>query len=350
MTYLQAELNQIVWQNISEAELMADFNLNYPQNQQVEFCSKVNITLFDEIVNDAITGFYVCIGIVSFIIFCMLMFRGFHVVQEHRNGEVWRPSWFQRGMTLDTFIGHIWHKPSMTCLLIGLLGIAIFKGLQIGTLKAKQSYIATVLIPIQNGTNSEINRVGDQMDLFSLNFANSINGQILQVQTVFFNLRDQVNATIGTVVNIQTTANDALQNSVGTVPDIGAELLQMIQCMAVILTIPLTDVYNLVPTVAGFPLVNDRVLTFNRTRVKGFVSTALNDTTYAFDWFYNRLEGELMFYYFLTAYGAPVFFIGLIFAAYDLYQYNIKKRQITATGPIFEGEEVRAFSMDIPGS
>ena len=333
MNYALSALDNITnFGNVSAAVLEQELGVSNLPVYQVDFCASLNLTLFDEIVDDAIDGIYVCIGVTAFIILVLLVWNTAMVIHLHMKGQYWRPSWFAHGGTLEKFLVHVWHKPSMTCLLIGILGIAIFKGLELGTNDAKQGFILTVLTPVQNYTDGEIDVIGTALDQFSLNFANAINTQINSTLAVYLNIRDELNGTVSNLVGVQAQANSKLNNSLENAnEDTGPVLDSMVQCLFPLLTIPLTDLYNLIPAINNFPLVGDRDLTFNRTKAKLLVSTALNKTTYPFDWFYAKLEQEVRFYYYLTAYGTPVFLIGLIFASRDLYKNRQQHPKVVVT-------------------
>lgn len=322
LNYAESALDNITnFGNVSAQQLMQELGVDNLPIYQVSFCSQFNLTVFDEVVDGAIDGVYVCIGIVSFIILVLLVWNGSMVIHHHYKGSYWRPSWAPHGGTLEKFLIHVWHKPSMTCLLIGLLGIAIFKGLELGTQDAKQSYIANVLIPVEVSVNDELDVIGAAFDKFSLDFANAINSGINQTESVYLTVRGQLTSAVQTLVNVQQQANTQLNYTFSAaVLGYSAELIQLVDCLVPLLTMPLTDLFNLIPQINNFPVVGDRDLTFNRTKAKLLVSGSLNKTVYPFDWYIQKLEQEVTFYYYLTAYGTPVFLIGLIFAVRDFHK------------------------------
>jgi hypothetical protein len=315
LTYLSSYIHQISFVNVTSQQIMDDLGIENNTNKKVEFCSQMNITKFERISDDVIDAVYGFIGLIVIMILIVLLVETAVIVNNNR-----QKPFVLMGPKLSRFIKHIWYKPSITCLLFGLLGIMIYKSLQVATNDARQKYIISVIYPIQTNISTDVDDISNALDLLSVKFANLVNGEVDDVKTVFTNIQDNITTVANDLIGFQTEANLRLNQTVGSVVLGGQTLLTLIDCMAVILNQPLTGLYSVIPNLNDFPVVPDSVFSFNKTYVKVVISNALNITTYPFDYYYNKFESDVQIYYYLTAYGSVVFVGGLLFALYDIYQ------------------------------
>lgn len=317
LTYLSSDINSLNFNNISAQQVMAALDINNVQSKQLDFCSQMNITEFEVVTNDVTDAIYGMIALIAIIIGFVCMVESAFIINNNRE----RPWRLINNIGIRRFIKHVWHKPSMTCLLVGILGIIVYKSLELAVADARDKYIVNVFIPVQNYTDYEINITATTFANLSVEFATLVNSQIDEVKVVFDNAQNSIDNAVNQLANFQTAVNTQLNQTVGAIVPEGQTLLQLIQCVAVILTVPLTDLYSLIPDLDNFPNVPNDILDFNVTHAQQTIYTSLNYILYPFDYYSNKFENDVQIYYFLTIFGSIVFIGGLIFAVIDMYKY-----------------------------
>lgn len=319
LTYIRDKFQLIPKANISAAEIIERMNATEAlELTDLAFCARINWTTFDREVDRTIHDLHVAVGVIAVFILMLLCVEVGVVVWNHEKGQFWRPAWYRYDGPLDRFLRHIWHKPSVTCLFVGILGIAILQLLMHGTVVAKESFQRKVIVPIQNFSTAQVEMVVGKLDNTSATFAGLINAEITVLESAFFGIRDDVNSSLQFVTTLQADADAAIRSSVGNVNFAGPTLVEGLQCMADVLDAPVEGIMGLIPLKDGLPRVDERILTFNATRVEAMVDETLEKTLYPYDWYYERLENELVFFYLLACYGTPVLLLGIIFGLADL--------------------------------
>lgn len=324
---LDALVAKIPVYHTSAQQLIAQMNLTSElQKSELFFCEEINWQSFDTATNVILDAVWGTAAALCVLLVLMVSGEAAVVVYQHKKGSL-RPSWCPEGGTLDTFVKYIWYKPSMTCLFVGLLGIAIFKGLERADQEAKRQFELYVIADIREYSFTTLANINQQLDQISYKFTGLVNTQIDDFVQGFDNMRTDVNNTLNQIVNLQSVANNYLNQHVGTVdPIAGPVLVQMINCMASFLNLPVGDIVNLIPNMDNLPRLDPRLLTFNLTKAELIVNVTLGAASYPFDDYQQKFENDVSFFYYMTAYGAPVFLLGVVFAIWDLAM-NMKVRR-----------------------
>jgi len=303
LTYLQSQITAISFNTISTQQVLAALDMSNISNTQVSFCSQLDTEQVKQVTAEVVTAVYGLTALVATVIVALFAAETLSILNKHKRLSPYYfcclcPLRTDCSLVLAEYCKYIWHKPSMMCLLVGLVGITVFKALEIGVEVAQQRYIATVLTPIQVYEDYELTKLDSQLLNISTTFASTINGDISQMQAKLTFAQQQINSTVTQFIDFQTTAKNLLTANVDTT------LANMIECMTVFLNISLVELYSLVPNPNFFPLVADDILTFNKSHVEFVINSALNSTTYPFDYYYSKFDSELGIYYFLVVYGS----------------------------------------------
>ena len=316
---LDALVAQIPEYQTTGAQLIAQMNLTQQlQTDELYFCEEINFEAFRTVSNTLLTAVWGTAAALCVLLALMVFAEASIVVYHHKKGSL-RPAWFPEGGTLDTFIKYIWYKPSVTCLLVGILGIAIFKGLESAVQEAKVEFEIDVIAGIRNYSITTLANLDQDLDEISQTFAGLVNTQIDDFVGGIDTLRNNVNNTLNDIVNIQDLAKGYLDQYVGGIdPIAGPALVGMAECMFSFLNLPVEDIVNLIPSLDNMPRIAPDLLTFNMTQAELIVNETLSKATYPFDDYTQKLEDDAQFFYYLAAYGAPVFLFGFAFALWDL--------------------------------
>lgn len=339
--YLDAQLDKIKTYNVTATELINKLGL---QSKLVitnlTFCSGINFTTFDILSNTLLASVYgaaACLIVIMVILLLVevfiitLKYKKYNFVPNWISNSAVMKSWLNKNGELTTVFKHIWYKPSVSCLCVGIIGILVFTVLEVELTKAKTEFDMKVVAEIRTYVDGKLYDLDSDLSVISSNFANTVNAELHNLTVTIDMLRNDINNTLNDIVEYQAVAQNWLNANVGTInPIAGPALVTMIECLVLFLRLPLADILNLVPNFNGFATVNSDVLMFNLTHAQAIVNSTLEYTsTYPFDYYITMAQSDRIFYYFLTGYGVPVMLFGLVAASWHIYQDRKERKTKT---------------------
>jgi len=318
LRFINDQIDRIQIANLSAQDLVERLGLEEElQYEDLDFCQGIDFAVVDREVDRLVVGVRGSIIATAVFMFLLMGVEVAVVVVRYRKGKYWRPLWCTEA--LSEFFRYVWHKPSFLCIALGLLGIILFHSLRLGTLAAKDSFEENVVSKVRNFSEHEIGLIVDDVNEISRAFASDINSELDKMELVLNQIVTDMNSAAQELQNVQDEANEALDESVGqTTGFAGSYLVEGIQCLSVILDLPLEDTFNLFPEQRTLNRVSEDSLSLNETKIQQYINDNLDRTTQIYDWYADKLLDEVVYFYCLMAYGFPVIIAGLCMGCYNV--------------------------------
>jgi hypothetical protein len=315
---VQSVVNSTVFNNISSQQVMNDSKVVQIQEQHTSnFCDQFNTTDIEQIAANTQATIYAIIAFLGSIMAILFIIETCVIVNNNRD----KPFKLITNPIVVKTINHSWYKTSITCLLIGLIGIAVYKYLDSYIDNAKQQYITNVIYPLQFYVRLETDNIGNTLDVSSVEFANSINNEINKIKNTFNAV--QMTSTGQSVVDIQTSINNELsQNLTLLMPNFTPSA-----CFDVVFNVPLSYIYSFLSNLNDFPVVTNDQLNIDVSFSQTVLSTSINSTLYQFEYYTSKFQSNIQIYYFLFAVGGVVLIFGTMYDLYHIHKHNKEKRQ-----------------------